>query len=432
MSRIALVAGPDAGHALPCVALGSALAARGHDVTLLTGRAHAPAAAAHHLRFLELPGLAGPGADDLGVLLWERAAAMTPALVALLRDRVRPELVVGDVLTRVGGFAAEVLGVPWVELSPHHTTEPSRHLPPIGLGRPPARTPWRAWDDGRIRLQQEASRASGREQERAARRRLGLPAAGGPVLRLLATVPALEPPRADWPPDAHVVGALDVDPLLPPLEPPPGDAPLVVVTDSTASRVDWSLGEVALRALRHTGLRVVVTTARTDLEAWPGAVVGRAPHGPLFDVADVAVTPGGGGSTAKALVRGVPLVVVPWHGDQRETAGRVAQAGLGRRLSPSRCTPGRLRRTVVRVLADARHRAAARDAAAGAAHLGPDHAAGLVEAVLARRAPGAVLDGRSRAGGPLPPPAPIVPGPAAAPAVPSTSVQNSGRSTPTS
>jgi UDP:flavonoid glycosyltransferase YjiC (YdhE family) len=414
VSRIALVAGPDAGHALPCLALGSALAARGHDVTLLTGAGHAPAAAAHHLRFLELPGLAGPGADDLGVLLWERAAAMTPALVDLLRAEVRPDLVVADVLTRVGGFAAEVLGVPWVQLSPHHTTEPSQHLPPIGLGRPPARTPWRRWDDTRIRLQQEASLATGRAQERQARARLGLPPAGGPVLRLHATLPALEPARPDWPADSHVVGAMDVDPPLPPLALPDGDGPLVVVTDSTASRVDWSLGAIALDALRHTGVRLVVTTGRTDLDPWHVAVVGKGPHGPLFDAADVVVTPGGGGSTAKALTRGVPLVVVPWHGDQRETAGRVATAGAGVRLSPARCTPGRLRRAVVRVLADGRYAAAARAAAAGAAGLGPDHAAGIVDEVLAGRAPAAVLDGRRRRHGSLP------------------GRQNSGRSTPTS
>lgn len=378
-----MVAGPDPGHAFPCLGLAAALRRRGHRVTFASGRDHVDAAAAVDVAFLELP-LLGPTPQDhdMGHRLWGRAGEMAPPLADRLRVDV-PDLVVADVLTRAGAFAAELLDRPWVELSPHHLMEPGGDIPPVGLGRPPARTPWRRLDDARIRDLQRRSLAAGRAHAGRVRAELGLAAAGGePLGRLVATLPGLEYPRGDWPADAHVVGALDFDPPWPPLAPPPGDLPLVVVTDSTASGAGSSLAALALAAFRHTDLRMVVTTGRTDLAPQRGAVVGRGPHGPLLDAAAVAIGPGGHGFVGKALTRGVPLVVVPGMGDQRETAARLRWSGAGVSLRAIRLTPRRLRWATLRVLHDDRHRAAAQRLASGAEGLGPDHAAALVEGFL--------------------------------------------------
>ena len=56
--------------------------------------------------------------------------------VPVLRD-LAPDLVVSDVITACGGMAAEMLGVPWVELNPHPLYRPSKGLPPIGSGLAP-------------------------------------------------------------------------------------------------------------------------------------------------------------------------------------------------------------------------------------------------------------------------------------------------------
>lgn len=379
MGHIAVVAGPDPGHAFPCLALASALVRRGHRVTYASGLRHAPAAEDAGCRFVELPLLAPTDRDDdMGHRLWGRAAEMAPPLADLLHDDV-PDLIVADVLTRAGAFAAELLGRPWVELSPHHLMDPDPKVPPVGLGRQPARTPWRRLDDARIRRLQQRSLEEGRGMERRVRRRVDLPPEGGrPLARLLATLPGLEYPRRDWPADTHVVGAMEFDPPWPPLPPPPGEAPLVVVTDSTASTAGSSLATTALEALRPTELRVVVTTGRDDLDVWPGAVAGRGPHGPLLDEAAVAVGPGGHGFVGKALVRGVPLVVVPGVGDQRETAARLRWSGAGLAVSPNRLSARRLRWAVLRAVHDPRYREAARRLAREAEGLGPDHAAGIV------------------------------------------------------
>ena len=61
---------------------------------------------------------------------------LLPALTA-----ARPDLVVVDVLTAAGSFAAERAGLPWVELSPHPLYLPSTGLPPMLSGVAPGRGP---------------------------------------------------------------------------------------------------------------------------------------------------------------------------------------------------------------------------------------------------------------------------------------------------
>ena len=48
-----------------------------------------------------------------------------------------PDLVVSDVITACGGMAAELLGMPWIELNPHPLYLPSKGLPPLGSGLAP-------------------------------------------------------------------------------------------------------------------------------------------------------------------------------------------------------------------------------------------------------------------------------------------------------
>ena len=58
-----------------------------------------------------------------------------------------------------------------------------------------------------------------------------------------------------------------------------------------------------------------------------------------------------------ALLAGVPLVVVPTGWDLPENAQRVVESGAGLRLSPKRCTPDKLRESVLTVLRDPSYRA---------------------------------------------------------------------------
>jgi UDP:flavonoid glycosyltransferase YjiC (YdhE family) len=384
---VALVAGPDPGHALPVLGLGAELVRRGHRVRVWTGQQHAQLAAAHGITWHRLPLLAPqPGDEDLGQRLWGRAGPMARALLPPVVDAA-VDLVVVDTLTKAGSLVAGLLDRPHVEVVPHHLADPAEDLPPVGLGRPLARTPWRRHDDRQLVAAQLASAAEGDRQAAAAARAVGLPAWPLPAARLLQTLPSLERIRRWWPEDAHVVGPLALDPDLPPLAPPDGDAPLVVITDSTATEQRRSIGELALRALAYLDVRIVVTSTHLPARREARTVVGVGPHGPLLAVADVVVSPGGGGVVTKAAAAGVPHVVVPLAGDQREAAARIRDVGAGRVVSASRCTPRRLRHAVVSTLADSRARKAAGRLAVEAGRLGPPVAAAHCEAVVRREGP---------------------------------------------
>ncbi len=106
---------------------------------LLTGRHWLDTARAAGVDARELLGLDPEhGDDDLdsGAKIHERAARMAVLNVPVLRE-LAPELVVSDVITVCGGMAAELLGLPWVELTPHPLYLPSKGLPPLGSGLAP-------------------------------------------------------------------------------------------------------------------------------------------------------------------------------------------------------------------------------------------------------------------------------------------------------
>lgn len=389
MATIACVVGPDPGHALPVLGVGAALRRRGHDVTVWTGPRHHELATAHGLHWRRLPLLEPQAGDeDFGHRLHGRSVGMARALTPQVAE-LGADLVLVDTLTRAGALTAGLLDLPHVEVVPHHLPDPAVGLPPIGLGRPLPRTPWRRLDDRNLVRHQLRSHAEGAGQAAAAASEVGLPAWPTPVLRLLQTLPSLERPRRAWPAATVIAGPLALDPAGPPLAPPDGEGPLVVVTDSTATGLGRSLAETAIRGFAGLDLRLVVTTGRRPSERRHDRVVGVGPHGPLLDEAALAVSPGGGGFVTKAAAAGVPQVVVPLAGDQREAAARLRDAGAGRRVRPARCTPRTLRWAVVRALADRRMRAAAAGLAEEAADLGVEVAADHCLAVL-----GAVADRR--------------------------------------
>jgi UDP:flavonoid glycosyltransferase YjiC (YdhE family) len=413
VARVVLIAGTDRGHTYPVVAVALALHARGHETLVVTGRQRGPELDAAGVAWAPLP-KADPHAHDrrdLSRNLWLWAAAAAHPTAALVRG-FRAELVVSDVLMAVGGLAAELTDVPWVQLVPHHLSDAARELPPMGLGRHPSRSPWVRADDRWIHRLAARSVATGRRDRAAAREQLGLPGPGRPAARLIASLPGLEYPRWTWPADAHLVGPLAWDPptvgVAGPADAAAVDAaleelrtdgpPVVVASDSTGTGATGGLAALAVEALVGLDLRLIAVTDRAEVRTrarhlWPlGCVVAPVPHHLALSRAAVAIAPGGAGFVGKSLLRGVPLVLVPDFGDQLEAAARVTWAGAGRRVdlrapwSPRLPAPigrsGQLRRAVVRVLADARYRTAAGHLAASAAELGPARAAEVVEQVL--------------------------------------------------
>jgi len=372
--RVAVVAGPDPGHALPAIALCLRFLAAGDAPTLLTGTRWLNTARQTGVDAIELDGLDPTAADDdtdAGAKIHQRAARMAVLNVPRLRD-LAPSLVVSDVITACGGLAAELMGLPWIELSPSPLYRPSKGLPPLGSGLAPGVGLRGHLRDSVMRALTARSWRQGLRQRSAARLEIGLPAADpGPRRRLVATLPALEVPRPDWPEEAVVVGPLHFEPTEAVLEIPAGSGPVVVVAPSTAVTGARGLTELALDGLRPgetlpDGARVVVSRlGGSDVKVPPWAAVGLGRQDELLAHADLVICGGGHGLVAKALLAGVPMVVVPGGGDQWEIANRLVRQGSAQLVRP--LTSESLVTAVGEVLSTPRYREAALRAGASIA-----------------------------------------------------------------
>ena len=383
--RVAVVSGPAPGHAFPSAALAAALVRAGHDTTMLCGPDWDDGLRRDGVRTLTLPFLeTEDDRGDFGHRLHDRASQMAAPTASMLRD-LGVEGVVADALTVCGGLAAELADLPWVELVPHPLAELSRDLPPPGTGLPPSgANPLRRWRDGVLRRLTERSLRQAAAQRAAVRTAIGLsPDRREPLLRLVATLPALEHPRSDWPSDARIVGPLSWDSTDVDLAPPPGDRPLVVVSESTSHLDRGGVVAAALAGLADLRLAVTPLGPYAGPPLPDGAVAGPGRQGPLIEKAAVVVSGAGNGIICKALVAGVPLVVVPGPGDQKENAARLTRLGAGISIRPDRLTPERLRAAVDAVISDPSYRLAAQAAGATGAALGPSYAARVAIDALA-------------------------------------------------
>ncbi len=394
--RFLVAAFGDAGHAFPAIALGRALADRGHQVIVETWEERRAAVEGAGLGFAaaeEYRMFPPPDPDSVD---GNHAAEAARALLPLLEE-MRPHVVVSDILTLAPTLAAEAAGIPLATLIPHIYPVIEPGLPFFSVGLQPPRTALgrRAWRAGSRAL--DAGLEHGRQDLNRQRERLGLaPVArfhGGisPDLALVGTFPQLEYPR-HWPPGVEVTGPMAFEIPHPDIELPPGDDPLVLVAPSTAHDSENQLVRSALRALAEEPVRVVATTNRVipqrPIEIPPNAVlVDWLSYSQVMSAASLVISHGGHGTVARALAAGTPVLISPFTGDMSETAMRIAWAGAGLSLPWRLCRPAPLRWAVRRILADRSiSRRTAELAAWAQQHDGAARGAELVERLATRAA----------------------------------------------
>jgi UDP:flavonoid glycosyltransferase YjiC (YdhE family) len=135
-----------------------------------------------------------------------------------------------------------------------------------------------------------------------------------------------------------------------------GTAP-VVITAGTANAVSHAFFSAALAACRLRGMRAIVVTA--DREQLPpdlpdGVIhAAYAPFAALLPRASAFIHHGGIGSVSQALRAGVPQLIQPMAFDQFDNASHVAQLGVGSEILPRHFSPERVARTLETLLADA-------------------------------------------------------------------------------
>jgi UDP:flavonoid glycosyltransferase YjiC (YdhE family) len=390
--RVLLGAFGDPGHTFPMIALGRALRARGHAVTLQTWRRWQEHVEAEGIVFVAAPEYdvfprGGPDGEPLD--FYEAVVHATNDTLPMVRE-LQPDVVVADILTLAPALAAELEGVRCATLIPHvHPyNEPDFPIYSLGARLPRSLAGRLLWRSAQGPVRRGLER--GRLDLNRARARLDLPALEHPhggtsrELALVATLPQLEYPRA-WPPGVHVVGPLMWEPPYRDVELPPGEDPLVLIAPSTAQDPDHRLLHAALRGLADAPVRVLATWNRR-LPSAPlpvpanTRVVEWVSYARTMPRCDVVVCHAGHGTLVRALTSGCAVVACPAFGDMNENAARLDWAGAGVRVPRRFVRPRPLRLAVERALGDKSIRERAEQLAQWTrTHDAADTAAQLVE-----------------------------------------------------
>jgi UDP:flavonoid glycosyltransferase YjiC (YdhE family) len=380
----------DPGHAFPMIALGRALVARGHDVTLQTWARWREPVEAEGMTFAPAPEYQvfpqGPEPLDF----YEAVVHATLDTRPLVQE-LRPDAVVADILTLAPALAGELEGAPVATLIPHVHPHGERDFPIYSLG---ARLPRSAFGRALWRgAQRPVDRGleQGRRELNETRERVGL----GPLahvhggisreLALVASFPQLEYPRR-WPANTHVVGPLMWEPPTAEVELPPGDAPLVLIAPSTAQDAEHRMLQAALRGLADAPVRVLGTwNRRLPPRPLPvpenARLVDWVSYARTMPQCEVVICHAGHGTLVRALSCGCAVVATPAVGDMNENAARLDWAGAGVRVPRRFITPRVLQLAVERALSDGSIKARARELGAWA----QQHDSGATAARLVER-----------------------------------------------
>jgi UDP:flavonoid glycosyltransferase YjiC (YdhE family) len=149
--------------------------------------------------------------------------------------------------------------------------------------------------------------------------------------------------QADWlPTNFRYIGPL----LDPPSWSEPWRAPWstqrprVLVAGSTGAqgqgeliqKIIHAMGQLEIEAVATSGPNLDVDTLRA-----PGNVhvLRSAPHNTLMQEVSLVISQGGHGTVNRALVNGVPLLILPMGRDQGDNAARVESKGAGLQLPPT-------------------------------------------------------------------------------------------------
>ncbi len=340
------------GDIRPFVALGHALAARGHDVEMLyteisdrrydevaralgfTARSVASPIIKTEAELYEIGLKILNTWDPLrqGLLISKHMLepVMAPMFEAGLDLAKRSDLLIHHYILHAARAAADITGTPAITVAFAHLLMPSSEIRPQGMPRLGTWGNVIGW-----KLARTAINLTMRKDANRLRQRLGLPLfrdmmeEGWPShrLNLIASSPALLDRPADWPAWNQMCGFL----ALPPHEHEPvppevevflsrGPAPVFMGFGSLMPMVgsDHLKDAIAIfiEAARQSGQRAII---QADVDRRPTddvVFVRRTPHAQVFPRCAAVVHHAGAGTTHSTLRAGVPSITVPHIADQ--------------------------------------------------------------------------------------------------------------------
>lgn len=409
------------GDLFPFLAVGQALQAAGHRITVATHAIHQQAIEQAGLVFADASGMAEPEDREAFTAQafdrWHGPRFVVHDFAAIdvrqSYEKLAPIVAQADVLiTTTLAFAGQILGeqrgrdrsLHWLSAVLAPAGFLSAYDPPATgvavLDRffraSPARGRW---------LQRIARRVTDgwTAPVREFRRSLGLPETsplGDPfhqgqhapegVLALFS--PLLGQPQPDWPRNVHLTGfaryaqPAPIDPSLASFL-DAGEAPLVFTLGSTAVHMGTEFLRASLATALRLKQRAVLLTGSSAMRAnlpvvLPPTIlaIDYAPHAALFPRASIVVHHGGVGTSSEALYAGKPMLVVPYGFDQPDNAARLKRLGVAEVLPAARYRTDRATFLMKQLLGSSGY---ADQAAACATQLRKDTAAADVAAIIA-------------------------------------------------
>ncbi|NBC65532.1 MAG: hypothetical protein GVY07_07770 [Bacteroidetes bacterium] len=273
--------------------------------------------------------------------------------------KYNPDLLIVDANTWGAGAFAESLGRPWMMFLPYSLPLSSNDTPAFGPGFSPPRNGMHRLRDRIVDGLVQFAVQGIIDELNELRSQVGVSALGmyeeiyfKPNSLLYRTAEPFDYPRKKWPGNILPIG--------PGLWAPPGErqewiddlpSPKILVSVSTEKQDDGAIIESALRALSDQQGSMIATTSAIDPEHFKSSgdhvhITRFLPHARVIPKMDLVVTHGGMGTTQRALAAGVPVCVIPWGRDQRETARRVEVSGCGTMVPKNRLNAKRLRNAV--------------------------------------------------------------------------------------
>ncbi len=417
--KIALITLGTRGDVQPYVAVGCALASRGHEVTVGVSPEHESLVREYGLGFRRVGtsframlesdlGRAWLSSGDSPIEYGRYAKQLFLPLQRPFLEEADAAVEGADAvlfyaLAAGGLYAAERRGLPAVALAPWPLF-PTREIAPLGA----------PWADG---LPGFVKRALGRWVPRVAfgamtaphaayRRTVGLPPlvasdmlthvthCGVPSIGLFSQ--SVLPRPADWPLRHEVAGFAFVParPYSPPtalaefLE--AGPPPIYLGFGSMTGWAPDELAALATRAAKLAGVRAVVASGWAGLTPEPSAdvfVLDEIPHDWLFPRVAAVVHHGGIGTFAEGLRAGKPTVIAAFFGDQPTWGLLNEKLGTGPRALRRRAITAEALAAAIRTAVTDRGMAQRADEVGRAirAESGADHAAERIEHHVTRQ-----------------------------------------------
>jgi MGT family glycosyltransferase len=384
-----LVSWGSSGNLNPLLTAARQLRQRGHRVRIMADPAMRDEVAAADFAFVTWrrapTGLAADPKDFADMGDWFRRAVSDPAsdYAADIRDEIgkaaTDAVLTIDVLFGAV-LGAEAAGVPVAMLSPHVSLRPLAGLPPASSGLAAPKTP---------QERTEAAAASQRMMEffngflpsfNDTCMQLGVPALSHvtdlfdrPARVLLAISRAFDFQADSLPDNLRYVGPLLDQPNWsgPWHAPWCKERPRVLIAGSTGAqgqdeliqKIINAMGQLKIEAVATAGPNLDVDTLRAPDNVY---LLRSAPHNTVMREVSLVISQGGHGTVNRALVNGLPLLVLPMGRDQGDNAARVEAKGAGLRLPPT-ASESEIASAAARLILEPRYRLAARQLGAAIA-----------------------------------------------------------------